>query len=173
VRSRREPAGFDLEVSCAPHWGSAPGAADVDVTVDEAFTFVPTVFSWPHIWYAVDPAWPRGMTFDAPLVDEAVRPRIPPDGLVRVLRACGDDVRLRALRLIAERPRSTQELAPLVGLSEPALSKHLHQLADAGVLDPQRDGRYVLYHLRRDRLAGLSADLLAFLGAGGGDTMGA
>ena len=163
VRARGDRSGFDLEVSCAPQWGSAQDAPDVDVMVTETFTFVPTVFSWPHIWYAVDRAWPLGMTYHVPPIADAARPRVPPADLVGILRACGDDVRLRAMRWIAERPRSTQELAPLVGITEPALSKHLRQLADAGVLEPRRDGRYVLYHLRRDRLEQLTAGLLAFL----------
>ena len=166
LRARREHQRFDLELSCAPHWGSAADAPDLDVTVDEAFTFVPSVFSWPHIWYAVDRSWPQGLTYHVPPVEAEARPRIPPADLVRILRACGDDVRLRALRRIAERPRSTQELAPLVGLSEPALSKHLRQLAEAGVLDARRDGRYVLYALRRDRLEGLGEAVLAFLDGG-------
>ena len=48
--------------------------------------------------------------------------------------------RLRALKLISEHPRSTQELARLIAISEPAMSKHLHQLADCGVLETHRDG---------------------------------
>jgi DNA-binding transcriptional ArsR family regulator len=164
VRARPDRQGFDLELSCAPQWGSGEvSSPDLDVTVAETFTFVPTVFSWPHIWSSVEPGWPVGMTWHAPQIEELARPRVPPADLVAVLRACGDDLRLRALRWIAERPRSTQELAPLVGLSEPALSKHLRQLADAGVLEPRRDGRYVLYHLRRDRLSQLSGTLLAYL----------
>jgi DNA-binding transcriptional ArsR family regulator len=163
VRSRDDGKGFELELSCAPHWGSAAGAPDADITVSETFTFVPSVFSWPHIWYGVEPGWPQGMTYHAPQVSEAARPRVPPAELVQVLRACGDDVRLRALRWIAERPRSTQELAPLVGVTEPTLSKHLRQLTDAGVLEPCRDGRYVLYRLRRERLEGLAGSLLAFV----------
>jgi DNA-binding transcriptional ArsR family regulator len=165
VRARRDHQGFDLELSCAPVWGSAEGP-DIDVTVRETFTFVPSVFSWPHIWYGIDDAWRQGLTYNVPQIEGEARPRIPPADLVRILRACGEDVRLRALRWIAERPRSTQELAPLVGITEPALSKHLRQLAEAGVLAPRRDGRYVLYELRRDRLERLTADLLAFLDAG-------
>jgi len=52
--------------------------------------------------------------------------------LLQVFRALGDDTRLRALRLIAQQPRSTQKLAALVAISEAGLSKHLKALADAG-----------------------------------------
>jgi DNA-binding transcriptional ArsR family regulator len=166
IRIHREDQRFDLEMTCTPDCGGTTDLEDVDVAVPDTFTFVPSAFSWPHLWASIDPPWPLGMTYHAPFVEREARPRVPPADLVRVLRACGDDVRLRALRWIAERPRSTQELAPLVGITESALSKHLRQLADAGVLDRRRDGYYVLYHLRRDRLEALSDSLLAYLNRG-------
>ena len=58
-----------------------------------------------------------------------------------------DPTRLQILRLVAEQPRSTEELAPLVGLSESGLSKHLSALTDAGLLSTRRQGWYVLYRL--------------------------
>ena len=67
------------------------------------------------------------------------------------------------LRLVAERARTTEELAPLVGLSESGLSRHLRLLTDAGFLTAKRDGWYVLYSLRRERLAALSAELLGYV----------
>lgn len=72
--------------------------------------------------------------------------------------------RLRALKLISGHPRSTQELARLIAISEPAMSKHLHQLADCGVLETHRDGYYRLYSLDRARLESLSAMVPEFLG---------
>jgi DNA-binding transcriptional ArsR family regulator len=77
--------------------------------------------------------------------------------------ALADDTRLRALRLLAERPRSTQELAPLVGISEAALSKHLRVLADVGLLERRREGHDVLYRLARGQVAGLTPSLESFL----------
>jgi predicted ArsR family transcriptional regulator len=82
----------------------------------------------------------------------------PPDTLVRGLRAAADPTRLRILRLVAERPRSTEELAPLVGLSESGLSKHLRALTDAGLLSTRRQGWYVLYALERGRLGRLGPE---------------
>jgi DNA-binding transcriptional ArsR family regulator len=68
------------------------------------------------------------------------------------------------LKLIADRPRSTQELAPLVGISEAGLSKHLRLLARSGLVQRKRDGYYVLYSIERGRIAPLSRALLEFLG---------
>jgi DNA-binding transcriptional ArsR family regulator len=57
------------------------------------------------------------------------------------------DARLRALRLIAQAPRSTQELASLIAISEAGLSKHLGILSEAGLVESRRAGYYVLYTL--------------------------
>lgn len=94
----------------------------------------------------------------------AARPELPPDELLRLLKSVGDGTRLRALRLIAEQPRTTQELAPLVGISEAGLSKHLRALADAGAIEARREGYYVLYSFVPERLEALSGALLSFLG---------
>jgi DNA-binding transcriptional ArsR family regulator len=104
------------------------------------------------------------LVYPAPFVAGDARPPIPDAELVRLLRAPADNTRPRALRLIAERPRSTQELAPLVGITEAGPSKHLRALAEAGVLEARRDGYYVLYSLRPERVAPLSSALLSFLG---------
>jgi DNA-binding transcriptional ArsR family regulator len=165
VHVLREQQRLVLEKPCPPQWGAAPDMEDIDVDVRGTFTFVPSAFSWPHAWASTEPPWPLGLTYPAPFLLREARPRVPPGDLVRLLRACGDDVRLRVLRRIAEAPRSTQELAPLIGISESALSKHLRQLAAVGLLEPRREGKYVLYHLRRDPLEALSEGLLAYLDA--------
>jgi DNA-binding transcriptional ArsR family regulator len=165
VHLRRGAGGIALEIICVPQWGAPPEMEDVDVDVRGTVTFVPSAFSWPHAWAAVDAPWRLGITYAASELRREARRRVPPPELVRLLRACGDDVRLRVLRWIAESPRTTQELAPLVGISEPALSSHLRRLTDAGVLEPRREGKYVLYHLRGERLETLSESLLAYLRA--------
>ncbi len=111
-----------------------------------------------------DEPWPLALVHPSSSIAHAARPVMGPDDVLRVLRVLGDDTRMRALRLIAERPRSTQELAPLVGISEAALSKHLRMLAEAGVLAAKRQGYYVLYSLEPDRIEGLTSSLLQYLG---------
>jgi DNA-binding transcriptional ArsR family regulator len=165
VHLRRRRGSVVLEISCVPQWGAPPEMDDIDVEASGSFTFVPSAFSWPHAWAGIEPTWPLGITYATSELRRQARRRVPPADLVRLLRACGDDVRLRVLRWIAERPRTTQELAPLVGISEPALSRHLRRLAETGVLESRRDGKYVLYHLRDDRLKGLSESLLRYLRA--------
>jgi DNA-binding transcriptional ArsR family regulator len=93
---------------------------------------------------------------------------VPPAELLRILRALGDDTRLRILKLIAERPRTTQELGPLVGLSTAGLSKSLRRLAEAGLVVPRREGYYVVYSLDPVRIAALSPAITGFLEDGDG-----
>jgi DNA-binding transcriptional ArsR family regulator len=140
-----------------------PHEHTVDVGPSAELVLVPSVFVWPHVRVNCDAPWPPGIVFPAPFLREESRVGLPPADLAHVLRALADDTRLRALRLIAAKPRSTQELAPLVGISEAGLSKHLRLLAHAGVLTTRRDGYYVLYSLDRSRLEPLSATLLDFL----------
>ena len=85
------------------------------------------------------------------------RPK-PPE-LVGAFRALDDPTRLRILQLIARRPRSTQELAALVGLSAAGTSKHLRALSAAGLVTTRREGYYVVYSLAAERLQSLGGDL--------------
>jgi DNA-binding transcriptional ArsR family regulator len=144
-------------------WMKLPHEHELTITPEEPLVLSPSAFVWPHVRINCDPPSPVGLIYPAPFVAREAGPKLPPDDLLRVLRSLADETRLHALALIAEQPRSTQELAPLVGLTEAGLSKHLRMLADAGVVTSQRDGYYVLYSIDLARLAPISAALLEFL----------
>jgi DNA-binding transcriptional ArsR family regulator len=154
---RVEPEGkrFGLDV---PH--------DHEVTVDSGspLLLVPSVYVWPHVRVNCDAPWPLVVVYRAPYLAESLRHTTRPE-LVKALRALGDGTRLRILEQIAARPRSTQELAPLVGLSEAGTSKHLRLLAEAGLLETRREGYYVVYSLVGERIDALAGDLRHVLGA--------
>jgi DNA-binding transcriptional ArsR family regulator len=152
VDPRREEFGLDL-----------PHDHRVAVTVDRPLVLVPSAYVWPHVQVNCDEPWPLTLIYPAPIVARGAQAALPPDELVRVLRTLGDQTRLRTLKLIAERPRSTQELAPLVGISEAGLSKHLRQLSDAGLVRSRREGYYVLYSIVPERIEPLSDALQRFL----------
>jgi DNA-binding transcriptional ArsR family regulator len=135
----------------------------VEPTAANPLTLVPSVFVWPGLQVNCDAPFPLTLVFPAPSVSREARPTPPDTDLLLLLRALGDDTRLRALRLIAQAPRSTQELAALVGISEAGLSKHLRVLAEAGVVETRRDGYYVLYSLARRRVPAVSKLLSEFL----------
>jgi DNA-binding transcriptional ArsR family regulator len=135
---------------------------DVSMAPGGQLVLMPSVYIWPHLGVELNETLPS-IVYPAPFMTEEARPRIPPQELLRVLRALGDDTRLRALRLIAEHPRSTQELAQLVNVSESSLSKHLRLMSEAGILTTRRQGYYVLYEIAPARIDALSASIGAYL----------
>ena len=152
VDEKREEFGIDV-----------PHEHRLEITDERRLLLVPSVYVWPHVHVNCDGPWPLSVIYTAPFMAAASRPTLPSGELVGVLRALSDQTRLRALKLIAEQPRSTQELAPLVGISEAGLSKHLRQLAAAGLVSSRREGYYVLYSLVPERIAPLSDAVARFL----------
>lgn len=135
-----------------------------EVTVDDgtSLTLTPSVYVWPHVRVNCDRPWPLALVYPAPALARSARPRLPPEDLVRLLRALADPARLEMLRLIAARPRSTQELASLVGMTDAGASRSLRLLAEAGLLATRREGRYLLYELVPERLD-LTESLASFM----------
>jgi DNA-binding transcriptional ArsR family regulator len=149
LRVDRDGSSFGLDI---------PHEHRVSLDSQNPLLLVPSVYVWPHVVVNCDAPWPLVLVYRAPHLAESLRHVTPPE-LVRVLRALGDPTRLRILQQIARRPRSTQELAPLVGLSEAGASKHLRLLAAAGILETRREGYYVVYSLVPERFETLAADL--------------
>jgi DNA-binding transcriptional ArsR family regulator len=136
----------------------------VEVTPDNPLRLIPSVYVWPHVRVNCDAPWPLAVLYPPTTMGSGLAGQPAPDELVRPLRAAADPTRLRILQLVAEQPRSTEELAPLVGLSESGLSKHLRALTEAGLLSTKRDGYYVLYRLERERLEALGPELNGYVG---------
>jgi DNA-binding transcriptional ArsR family regulator len=136
----------------------------VRLGVANPLLLIPSAYVWPHVRVNCDGPWPLVLVYRAPFVVESLRPRPAPE-LERSLRALAAPTRIRILRLIAERPRSTQEIASLVGVSEAAASKSLRLLASAGLLRSRREGYYVVYSLASDELAELARELRDLAGS--------
>lgn len=141
----------------------APHEHRIDVTVDNPIILVPSVFAWPHVSLNCDDEWQRGLIVPTPRPGWTVRAPAVPGALAHRLDALGDPSRLELLRLLADRPRSTQELAPLVNLTEQGVSKQLRRLAAAGLVTSRRDGYWVVYELRREALEDAVKELERFL----------
>lgn len=74
------------------------------------------------------------------------------------LAALADPQRRRAVELLSERPRSAGDLARALGLSAPAMSRHLRALKKSGLVDathPEFDARVRVYALREAGMASL------------------
>jgi DNA-binding transcriptional ArsR family regulator len=136
-----------------------PAEIDVDLAEDGRLPVVLSLFSAPYVITRISPA--AGLVLPAPAAEARVT--APSLELVQGLNAVADPTRLMLLRLVALRPRSTRELAQLLELSEAAVSKHMHRLADADLVRGQRNGYYVLYRLVPERAAEASRALLDFL----------
>jgi DNA-binding transcriptional ArsR family regulator len=135
----------------------------VEIGDDRTLVLAPSYFVWPHVRVNCDAPWPLTLVYPAGFVLGAARRELPSGDLLHSLRALADGTRLRALKLIAERPRSTQELARLIGITEAGLSKHLRLMAQAGLLTTRREGYYVLYSLVPERVEALGPALAAYL----------
>ena len=157
-RCHVDPLGNRLTIST----DADPGP--VAVTPSDPLVLMPSTFVWPNIFVNFDSPWPTWLAYGARSIVRNVVPAVPPSDLVDILQALGDESRLRVLKLIAAGPRTTQELAPLVGLSMSGASKTLSQLADSGLITKHREGRYVVYRLARGRLSQLARALDVFLG---------
>lgn len=67
--------------------------------------------------------------------------------LVKVFKALGDQNRIRILKMLQDNPRSVNELTTVLGISQPSVSRHLHQLKDAGLVEDKREALWVNYRL--------------------------
>lgn len=82
----------------------------------------------------------------------------PTADLDRTLAALADPHRRHVVELLRERPRRAGEIAELVGLSPPAMSRHLRALRKSGLIDdshPDFDARVRVYALRPEPIVHL------------------
>jgi DNA-binding transcriptional ArsR family regulator len=80
--------------------------------------------------------------------------------LDRTLAALADPHRRRVVDLLRERPRRAGELAAEIGLSAPAMSRHLKTLRSSGLIaetHPEFDARVRVYALKPGPMAELKA----------------
>ena len=84
------------------------------------------------------------------------------DKLVNVLKAAGEDTRLRLLALLADGDLSVKDLTEILDQSQPRVSRHLKLLADAGLVQRHAEGAWAYYRLAPD---GQGAELARWLTA--------
>lgn len=92
-----------------------------------------------------------------------------------VLMALADPYRRRAVELLGEKPRRAGELAELLGLPAPAMSRHLRALKESGLVaeeHPAFDARVRIFSLNAGRLTELK-DWLAKAERGWSDQLAA
>ncbi len=123
----------------------------------------PSYFSRPYNFLLAGSDW---RMFGYPIADDAldvVDPLAPPQSLVRLHRALGDETRLRILKLLVHRDLYMTEIAQLLEFSKPTIKHHLAILRSAGLVTITESGAVMYYSLRTARLDDASAELKAFL----------
>ena len=81
-------------------------------------------------------------------------------GLDRTLAALADPHRREAVERLRERPHRAGELAEAIGLTPPAMSRHLRTLRQAELVEERHDGfdaRVRVYQLRSEPMDDLAA----------------
>src|SRR5271165_7596981 len=73
-----------------------------------------------------------------------------------------EESRRRILDVLIERERPVGDLAEHLSLSQPAVSKHLRVLRDAGLVEARVDAQRRLYRIRPEPLADLDRWLAAY-----------
>lgn len=105
----------------------------------------PSYFAWPHLFVNLHPI--VGINYSIMENRHAAARPMPPEDLLKFLSTLGDFSRLQIVKYLAQKPRSTRELAGLMGMTEGAISKHIKLLKDAGLVASKRESYYVFYHL--------------------------
>ena len=78
------------------------------------------------------------------------------------LRVLAEPRRLQILDLLREGERPVGELVDRVGLSQPAVSKHLRVLRDAGLVEARPEAQRRLYRIRPELLVELDEWLASY-----------
>ena len=88
-----------------------------------------------------------------------------------VIEALGDPVRRRVVALLAGGPRRAGEIAAEIGMSAPAISRHLRVLLEAHVIEDERidaDARARVFRLRPQSISAARTWLDEILAGEGG-----
>jgi len=79
-----------------------------------------------------------------------------------LFQALGEPRRLEILDLLRDGERPVGELVDRLGVSQPAVSKHLRILKEAGLVDVRADAQRRLYRIRPEPLAELDEWLASY-----------
>lgn len=81
-----------------------------------------------------------------------------------VLRALADDSRRTMLDTLSRGPATVSELAALLPIARPGVSRHLRVLREAGLVEVRQEAQRRIYSLRPQPLAEIDAWLARYRG---------
>jgi DNA-binding transcriptional ArsR family regulator len=126
----------------------------------QRITCIPSTFSAPHLMVGYDD---RQVWIYVNVALPVLTPERVPPGLLLVAKALADESRLLIYRAVLKRPNYTQELAQVLGLAEPTVSRHLKVLKAAGLVRSRKEGAVVLYAGVLEPVNRLPALMLEFM----------
>lgn len=97
----------------------------------------------------------------------APRPPLDPDQFQRIAKALSDPRRFEMLEHIANaREMGCQKLCGEFPVTQATVSHHMKELANAGLIEPCREGQFVSYRMRHDVLQQYLGEMKRRLTAG-------
>jgi ArsR family transcriptional regulator len=82
---------------------------------------------------------------------------------IRVMKALSDPNRVKIIKMLQHKTMCVCEMQSALQISQPAVSKHLKLLEDAGLVGFRKDGLWVNYHLADGRSSPYVANILGNL----------
>ncbi|MEJ2745172.1 MAG: metalloregulator ArsR/SmtB family transcription factor [bacterium] len=67
----------------------------------------------------------------------------------KIFKALADRNRLRILKMLEARPLCVCEITAVLGIAQSSVSRHLGILREAGLVDDQKEGQWMIYSLAR------------------------
>ncbi len=127
-------------------------------TADGGLLLVPTSLGRPHLTVLFRFGWQPVIQYPVSTAEPAAPPSV--EQLALRMTALSHPVRMRLCRNLARSAYTTGELAQMLGMTPPEISRHLTVLKKAGLLTTRRRGRYVLHQLDVTVVARLGSDFL-------------
>ncbi len=66
---------------------------------------------------------------------------------IKILKALGDETRLRIIQLLMTREKCVCEIHPNISVGQSTTSTHLRKLKNAGIIKSRREGKKVYYKI--------------------------
>ena len=82
---------------------------------------------------------------------------------LKVLKALGDGSRLRIVKMLEVKPMCVCEITSVLKLAPSTVSKHLSILQEAGLIQDDKEGKWVNYALARRSHIPFAREMLAVL----------
>lgn len=80
---------------------------------------------------------------------------------IRVMKALSDPNRVKALKALQHKELCVCELQPLLGISQPTVSKHMKIMEDAGLVSKRKEGQWAYYSLSQGEQSEYASGMLA------------